>query len=337
MTMKSATFLPPVLKPRRGSWLIAAALFWVYALQVFGQATTNGELHSVAAIRGLTMEQTQQKIPVALRGVVTFFDERFYSHFIQDDTAGIYLQFPANVGPPPLTPGQLVEVTGTCSPGEYAPVVVVDQLHVAGEAALPMPKEVTYEQLASGVEDSQFVEITGIVRSARLLEDSQYYLLEIATGGGRLLVYTRQLPVKNADELLDSTVGVRAVCLTQFNHKRQLFAIRLMVPRPGDLEIKEPAPTDPFAGEARPIGSLLQFSPKETYGHRVKVAGTVIYCAAGETIFIQDGEQGVEVRTAQRTPLQLGDRVEVLGFINQGEYAGVAGCHLPENFQRHAA
>jgi signal transduction histidine kinase len=65
---------------------------------------------------------------------------------------------------------------------------------------------------------------------------------------------------------------------------------------------------------------LLQFSPQGTYGHRVKVIGTVIYSVPGETMFIQDGEQGVEVQTVQRTPLQLGDRVEVLGFINQGDY-----------------
>ncbi|HTI98655.1 MAG TPA: hypothetical protein VL527_07100, partial [Dongiaceae bacterium] len=62
------------------------------------------ELHTVAAIRQLTVEQTQQKLPVQLHGVVTFYDDRLYSRFIQDDTAGIYLQFPANVGPPALTP-----------------------------------------------------------------------------------------------------------------------------------------------------------------------------------------------------------------------------------------
>ena len=317
--MNSVTICAYALRTRCSWRPVAAAVCALLFLPARGQET-NGTLHSVAAIRGLTMEQTQQKIPVALHGVVTFFDEKFFSHFIADDTAGIYLHFPDNVGPPPLLPGQAVEVTGTCSPGEYAPVVMVNRLKVVGEAPMPAPRAVTYEQLASGVEDSQFVEITGVVRTVRLLEDSQYYLLEIATGGGRLLVYTRQLPVKQADEMLDSTVRVRGVCLTQFNHKRQLFAIRLMVPRPEDLEIADPAPKDPFAGEERPIGSLLQFSPQETYGHRVKVAGTVIYCAPGETIFIQDGDQGVEVQTTQRTPLELGDRVEVLGFISRGEY-----------------
>ena len=285
-----------------------------------GEQAYSEELRTVEAIRELTVAQTEQKIPVHLHGVVTFFDEQLFSHFIQDDTAGIYLQFPTNVPPPPLVPGQSVEVTGVSSPGEYAPVVVVNQVKAVGQAPLPTAKAVTYEQLASGVEDSQFIEITGIVRSARLLEDSQYHLIEIATGGGRLLVYTKQLPVKQPEELVDSTLRVRAVCSTKFNHKRQLFAIRLMVPRPEDLEIKIPAPMNPFAIAPCPIGSLLQFAPQETYGHRVKIVGTVIYYAPGETIFLQDGEQGVEVQTKERSPLQLGDRVQVLGFVSQGEY-----------------
>ena len=242
---------------------------------------------------------------------------------MQDDTAGIYLQFPANIGPPPLLSGQEIDVVGTCSPGEYAPVVVVDHVTAVGVTPLPAAKPVTYEDLASGAEDSQFVEITGVVRSDHWLEDSQYHLIEIAAGGGRLLVYTRELPVKNPAELLDSTVRVRGVCSTQFNHQRQLFAIRLMVPRSEDLTVEVPVTGDPFAAAARPIGSLLQFTPQATYGHRVKVAGTVIYFDPGTAFYLQDGGHGVEVQTKEREPLQPGDRVEALGFVSQGDYTPV--------------
>ena len=276
------------------------------------------ELRTVVAVRGLTVEQAQQKTRVRLRGVVTFFDEGLYSRFIQDDTAGIYLQHSPNT--PWLVPGQLVEVEGASSPGEYAPIVVPERVRIMGNAELPVPKRVTYEQLASGKEDSQFVEIAGVVRSVQSLEASQYHLIEIATGGGRLSVYARQLPVMKTGELVDSTVRVRGVCSTRFNHQRQLFAIRLMVPRPDDLVIEVPAPKEPFAIPARPIGSLLQFAPLESYGHRVKVAGTVIYHEPGRLLFLQDGEQGVEVQTAARELLQLGDRIEALGFVGQGEY-----------------
>jgi signal transduction histidine kinase len=278
------------------------------------------ELRTVAAIRGLSVEQSRQNLPVHLRGVVTFFDESLFSRFIQDETAGIYLQFPANVGPPQLAAGQVVEVTGTASPGEYAPVVVVSNVSVVGEMPLPTTKPVTYEQLASGTEDSQFVEIAGIVRSVRPLENSQYHQIEITTGGGRLLIFARELPVQRAEELLDSTVRVRGVCSTQFNHQRQLFAIRLMLPRPDDLKIEIPATKDPFAIAPRPIGSLLQFAPQSIYGHRVKVAGTVIYFEPGSELFLQDGEHGVEIQTKETEPLLPGDRAEVLGFVSQGDY-----------------
>ncbi len=285
------------------------------------QAQTNdGEIRTVSTIRALSVEQTKQKIPVRLRGTVTFFEDSLYSRFIQDDTAGIYLQFPLNVSPPMLVPGQLVELSGTVNPGEYAPVVVVDQVTVKGTTPLPVAKKTTYEQLASGTEDSQFVEIVGIVRSARRLEASQFHQIEIATGGGRLLIFAKTLPVTKPEELLDSTVRVRGVCSTQFNHQRQLFAIRLMVPRPEDLEIKIPAPTDPFAIPARPVGSLLQFTPQETYGHRVKVTGSVIYFEPGGVIFLQGAEHGVQVQTKEHEPLTTGDEVEVVGFVSQGDY-----------------
>jgi signal transduction histidine kinase len=301
------------------TWLAVLAI--AYSNDSFAQ--TNNELTTVAAIRGLTVEQTQQKLPVHLRGVVTFFDETLFSRFIQDDTAGIYLQFPANVGPPNLLPGQVVEVTGAASPGEYAPVVVVQNLAVVGEQPLPAAKPVTYQQLASGVEDSQFVEISGTVRSVRALENSPYHQIEITTGGGRLLIFARALPVQRAEELLDSTVRVRGVCSTQFNHQRQLFAIRLMVPRPDDLQIEIPATKDPFAIDARPISSLLQFAPQSTYGHRVKVIGTVIYFDPGAGMFLQDGDHGVEVQTKQHDSLQLGDKVEAIGYVSQGDYTPV--------------
>ena len=302
---------------RRSQCLLAFILLW----QRLETPAGGEELTTAAAVRGLTVKQAQQPMRVHLRGVVTFFDEGLYKRFIQDDTAGIYLQ--ASTNTPPLIPGQVVDVEGVSSPGEYAPIVVPEKVRVVGHAALPVPTSVTYEQIASGQEDSQFVEVTGVVRSVESLENSQYHLIEIAIGGGRLSVYARELPVKQAGELLDSTVRVRGVCTTQFNHQRQLFAIRLMVPRPEDFVIEISAPENPFAIAARPIGSLLQFAPQEAFGHPVKVAGMVIYFEPGARLFLQEGENGVEVQTKQHDALRLGDRAEALGFVSQGTYTPV--------------
>ncbi len=299
-----------------------AVLVWAVALLFGALPPGRAEvLRTATAVRALSVEQARQQLPVRLRGTVTFFDEALFSRFIQDATAGIYLRESTNT--PPLLPGQIVEVEGTTSPGEYAPIVVPSRVAVVGSAALPAAKPVTYEELASGNEDSQFVEITGIVRWVRRDEPSDYQVVEITTGGGRLSVYVRQLPAQRSEDLLDSTVRVRGVCSTQFNHQRQLFAIRLMVPRPDDLVVVSPAAQEPFAIAGRTIGSLLRFEPQETYGHRVKVAGNVIYYEPGRLMFLQEGEQGVEVQTRGREPLQAGDRVEALGFVSQGEYSPV--------------
>src|SRR5206468_8637879 len=95
-------------------------------------------------------------------------------------------------------------------------------------------------------EDSQFVEVSGIVRSVHFEEESQHYLIDLVTGGERFTAYLRQLPVPHPEELVDSTVKVHGVCSTLFNRLRQLFGFRLLVPRPSDLLVEKPAPKNPF-------------------------------------------------------------------------------------------
>ena len=88
---------------RRSQCLPAFILLWLTL-----ETPANGEeLTTAAAVRGLTVEQAQQPMRVHLRGVVTFFDENLYKRFIQDHTAGIYLQ--ASTNTPPLVPGQVVD------------------------------------------------------------------------------------------------------------------------------------------------------------------------------------------------------------------------------------
>jgi signal transduction histidine kinase len=303
-------------------WLQFSVAIYVAVLPFCAKAQTPvEELRTAAAVRGLTVEEAQQHRQVRLRGVVTFYAENFFSRFIQDETAGIYL---SDAGLPlmHLVPGQVVEVDGTTAPGEYAPIVVPQEIRVIGIAPLPAPKPVAYEQMASGIYDSQFVEITGTVRSIQQLQDSsQLYMLEIATGNGRLTVYAQQLPVARADNIVDCIVRVQGVCSTKFNHRRQLFAVRLMVPRVENLAVELPAPEEPFAVTARTIGSLLQFNPQESSGHRIKVAGTVTFFEAGRRLVLQDGNHGVEVQTQGRDTLALGDQVEALGFVSQGDYS----------------
>jgi PAS domain S-box-containing protein len=277
-------------------------------------------IETVQQIRDLSPGEAKSQLPVKLKGVVTFFDETLFSRFVQDSTAGIYLRESTNT--PLLKPGNLVEIIGATGQGEYAPIVEPQQFRVLGQAPLPAPKPTSFEQLASGSQDSQFVEISGIVRHIAFDEASRHFEITLAAAGGRLSVFAKEIPSEGA-ALVDSTVRARGVCSTLFNRQRQLFAIRLMVPMPEDLIIVEPSAPAPFDIPARTISSLLQFAPNGTFGHRVKLRGTVALQQRGSLLFIQDGDFGLQVHTRQADLLNIGDIIEVLGFPDQGDYTPV--------------
>ena len=80
--------------------LLALCLIWSW--QACAQAPP--EITTADAVRRLSANEAGLRSPVRLRGVVTFFDENLFSRFIQDETAGIYLNPSTNT--PALKPGQ---------------------------------------------------------------------------------------------------------------------------------------------------------------------------------------------------------------------------------------
>src|SRR4051794_31224071 len=76
-------------------------------------------LRTADEVRRLSPEEAAHHIPVHLKGVLTYADEALFSHFVQDDTAGIYFREITNM--PAMHAGQLVIIDGETDAGEYAP------------------------------------------------------------------------------------------------------------------------------------------------------------------------------------------------------------------------
>jgi PAS domain S-box-containing protein len=306
-----------------GRMLLGASLLGT-SLPLPGRAAPLEELRTAEQVRRLPPREAERHYPVRLQGVLTFFDQKRPTkvfQFVQDETAGIYFYLSAGADNPGLATGQKVQIEGETGQGEFAPVVVAHRVQILGPGAFPPARPVSFEQLTSGQEDSQFVEVQGTVRSVQRDEETNYFSIHLTTGGGRITAYAAQLPVAQGEDLADRTIKVRGVCVTQFNLRRQLFDVRLLVPRREDLLVQDNSShRDPFAIPAQPIGSLLQFSPEGTFGHRVKVSGTVIYRQNPKALYLEDGTEGIYVETQQPDPLLPGDRIEVLGFPANGEY-----------------
>ncbi|PWU10859.1 MAG: hypothetical protein C5B50_24605 [Verrucomicrobia bacterium] len=284
-----------------------------------GRAQTNlPTLTTAREVHQLTREQAALGYPVHVRGVATFVSEPLEQLFIQDQTSGIFVEIRGDYGFR-LATGQVLEVEGVTAPGGFAPDIEPRHIKHVGEAALPDPAKVSFDQMAAGQEDCNRVEFRGVVRCART-EPAVWAGLDVVGGGGRVIVAIDKPDAQRCKELTDAEVAVRGVCIAHFNRQGQLIQVAIQAPGMEDISVTKPPPADPFACPLRKCSHLLQYAPSGEHGHRVKVSGVVTFQQPGTNIFLADDTQGVYAQTTQSTPVQPGDVVEVLGFPASGKY-----------------
>jgi PAS domain S-box-containing protein len=282
----------------------------------------SGEERLVTAqqVRNLSKMDAERELPVTLVGVVTYYDSDWGTFFVQDDTAGIFV----NLGTErvDVQVGQLVRIEGVSGPGDFAPVLQNPSIRILGPGVMPAPLRRDLQRLLTGREDSQWVEVEGVVRA--VYWDATRWYIQIAQSGGRFQAY---IPLTGdlapPIHWIDSAVRVTGVCGSIFNHRRQFLGIQMFVPDPGHLRIELAAPDDPYSVASQSIGSLMQFNPDRASGHRTKVTGVVTVVEHGDRFFVQDGTGGLRLFKQPGIEVQPGDRIEVLGFPGLSLHAPV--------------
>jgi PAS domain S-box-containing protein len=273
-------------------------------------------LTTIREVRDLSSERARLGYPVHVRGVVTYADIAQRQLFIMDSSGGIYVD-PLGTALQ-VHSGQYVEVTGISGPGEFASQIGNPKVRVLGQAPLPVPKKITGEVFVTGVEDSQFVEIEGIVRSAA--ENQGRLLLHVASGTAIIPVYVLDYKPIPAG-LVGAAVVLQGVSGGTYNPRLQFLGATLLVPGLKNLIVKVPAPADLFMIPVRPIHTVLRLGPAGAFNQRVHVQGIVTLQRPGNAIFIRDAQEGLEVETRQTTPLNAGDRVDVVGYPAVGDFS----------------
>ncbi|HXM41153.1 MAG TPA: ATP-binding protein [Bryobacteraceae bacterium] len=289
-------------------------------------------LTKVSQIRQLTPDLAARGYPVRIRAVVTYYSpsgpnflgrDTYMSAqtpdlFVQDATAGIWVNVPKNA--PPLQAGQLVEMEGVTEIPDFAPQIGRPRYRVIGQAPLPQPQHPSLERMLSSAEDSQWVETQGIVRQVGLLEG--LLILDVAVAGGRLRAVVPGVhagvnsPVPG--QFVDADVRIRGACGAIFNNRLQQVGILLYVPGLKQVEILKPG-GDTFAAEVQPIETVARFAPQRSLGHRIRVQG-VVTLQDGKTIYLSDGRTGLRIESAETAVFKPGDRLDVAGFPRVSDY-----------------
>jgi len=268
-------------------------------------------------VRNLTAEQAGRLLPVKLEGVVTAMPGYRNSFFLQDATAGISVD---RTDSAEVRVGDRVELTGTSAPGLFAPIVLASYVRVIGQGPPPFAPRMTLGDLFGGLQDSQWIELKGVVHSARMsdLFGRPTLLLVLALDGNSVNLLIQDFSSIDRDRIIDSVVRVKGVCASSGNEKRQFVGSVLLVPNREDLYIEREAPRDPYAEAAKPLRDVLRFGQ---WQHRVKVAGTVTYQIPGQALYLQEENDGIRVQSQSSEVVVPGTRVEAVGFPAMSEYA----------------
>lgn len=307
---------------------LAMALAGATGASALASATHAPELPTLTTTRqvhSLTAEDSTRAYPIHLRAVVTYFsydpliDARHAVLFVCDSTGCIFAGLPAHPIPP-LRAGMLVDLRGVSGPGHFAPVVAHPIVRVIGQSHLPAKaRRVNVARLLTGIENGQWVEVEGLVRSVH--KSGKEIKIELAASDGSLRATMLEERGVDYGRLLDARVLLRGNAAPVFNRKRQMIGVRIFTPRIGDVRVEEPSLADPFSLPVRSIGGLLRFDPGQPFLHRVHVRGRVTLQWPGRSLCVQNGADGICAQTDQTTPVQLGQMADIAGFVSIGQYS----------------
>jgi signal transduction histidine kinase len=274
-------------------------------------------LTNAQQVRELDPETAEKNLPVHMFGVVTYYDPPLFNLFFQDSTAGIFILVAPNLSTN-IAAGQEIEVEGVSDKGDYAPIAKASAIRILGQTQLPVPLRVSIDQLFTGLEDSQWIEVSGVVRSSAILDGRHY--LNLSMNGQRIMTYVKDLNASDAAKLINTTIRLRGVCYSRYNMKRQLRVPWLAVSSLADVVIEKPSPGQP---KEVSIASLAQFNSGGCYGNLVKVSGVATLQKPDGTLFIQNEGYGLCVQLAQPARLAPGDLVMVSGYSALGQYVPI--------------
>jgi signal transduction histidine kinase len=311
-----------VVSPRRWSSLILLGAVCGWPSPAAAEPRV---LNRVGEIRALSRQEAAAALPVRLRGVLVWRTSNPSGAMAVDDgEGGIYLDLfmavhqgmwkPEDASVLPLPPGSIVEVEGVTDPGGYAPTILPKKITAVGMGTRPPARRVAMEQLLSGNQDAQFVEVEGVVRGLEELQEQDRFAMAMIVEGRSCRVIFENGRELIAAALVDARVRVRGILTPQFNLRSEVAGLKLSALGLQDLEVLTNPPRDPFEAPPVALDRLLPFSPETEPYHRKVTRGVVTFAQPGEFFFIQEGHRGVRVKSAA-TDLRVGQWVEVAGFV----------------------
>ena len=325
---------PAVRRPRlskrallRTSWRIFAIVAPLLAVPAAGaqagaqgrpsdigvaRASPVGTLTSIRAIRALSPTDAAREHPVRFRAQVTYIDHDWGMLFVHDGGASLFVHLGGAATD--ARPGDVVEIAGFSSRGDYAPIVVRPALRVLRTGRMRPPAAATVDAMRKGRTDGEWVEVRGVIRGIHELGYDGHLRMNLVVDDYRTTV---RLPERWAGglphHLTGSTVLVRGVCAISVDSAGRPADFNLFTPSLDDIVIETLAPEDPFGGPVAPLEAVAAAVRPGRPPELARIRASVVL-QQGDRLHVNDGTITAGVRLWTPAPLPLHGVVEIAGY-----------------------
>jgi signal transduction histidine kinase len=295
--------------------LFFAALFWSASFAAASEqprATASTPITTIAGAFARWPDLTTDNEPIQLEGVVTGMMPSG-AFRLNDGELGIYVTRSA-LGLK-LAAGERVVVTGVMRKGGFSPWLTPHAIRSLGPGTLPEARAVSFNVLASGAADNQWVEIVGVVRAVQVLDPPNFVGLEFGMEGGALRLLVNYDATAPFESLIDAAVRVRGVAAVNVDAHKRVVEPSFRVSSFSDITGLEHGHRDPFAQPIVPVSRLMRFtSLGGPLQHRLHTQGVVTRQLSDRTFFVRDGDIGLKIEAADAHSFKPGETIEAAGF-----------------------
>jgi PAS domain S-box-containing protein len=264
------------------------------------------------AVRRLPPDQAALGRPVRLVGFVTYYDPYLPTLYVQDKTCGIYVELEQQDHS--VKAGQKVEVEGMSAQGSILPIVTKARIKQLGEKGLPPLRKVSLAQLDIKRDDSQWMQIEGIVHNT--YQDSKYSIFEVYEGKNKVQIRIPELSQTSASSLVDAIIQVQGVLAVTTDSAHKPIGFELRVPEGRGLVAIATPPATPTQIPVTKISTLARDWKTAPPRHRIRVQGVVMPGDREGSLLIRDSSGIIAAQTLFTRPIAPGDEVDLIGFAD---------------------
>jgi signal transduction histidine kinase/ActR/RegA family two-component response regulator len=272
-------------------------------------------LDRISQVAALPFQIGDHRVPVHLKGWVTFSDPTTNLTFLEDGTGAARVALPfLHLDP---RPGNLMEITGEVTEGGDAPTIFAAEARLLeGTHALhALPIQVA--DLTAGRTGFRYVALDGVLRS-RHQDRAGDAVIRVGSGATVFEAYVAAIDLPNLTGKIGARIRLGAVANLSRDIYGRMARVQVWIPLSTDVEVLAPPPLSLPVQTVRQISGL----PRNTLAEQMlRLHGTVLSDGVREELRFSDGSGSIRIHEKVNSVLPIGKVVDVIGFaeIDRGE------------------